>query len=779
MPRPEDFLFDMEGELPDSIGEYPGQHLASHSVFWPARSGAPRIPEHPAAPTQRESVSMKKLILALVVTVLACAPSDPEVARWEQRADAVTIIRDDWGIAHVYGQTDADAVFGMIYAQAEDDFNRIEVNFLNSQGRLAEAEGEDEVWRDLRMRLFIDPAEMQRLYEESPEWLRALMNAWADGLNYYLHTHPEVEPRVLTRFEPWMALTFSEGSIGGDIERVSLRDLEQFYGSRESRPVADATRDDPHAPRVVLAETPEPDHEPEPSGSNGFAIAPENTANGNALLLINPHTSFFFRSELHMVSEEGLNAYGAVTWGQFFVYQGFNERAGWMHTSSGVDNIDEYYETISEEEDGYYYHHGDEERPVQARPVVIRYKDGDGFGERRFMVYRTHHGPVVREEDGRWVTTRLMEEPLKALTQSYTRTKAENLEEFLETMRLHTNSSNNTVYADAEGNIAYLHANFVPERDDRFDWTEPVDGTDPATEWGEPHSVEESPNSINPPNGWVQNTNNWPYTAAGANSPRQADYPSYFQRGGENARGVHALMVLEGETDFTLQSLIDAAYDSYLTAFAETIPGLLAAYDRLPASDPLKAELAEQIEMLRAWDYRWGVESVPTALAVYWGEAMGGGRGGRAPTARQQVEALKAASDRLATDFGTWRTPWGEINRFQRLTGDIVQPFNDDEPSIPVGFTSSRWGSLASFGARTYPGTVRMYGTSGNSFVAAVEFGDSVRARAVTAGGESGDPSSPHFNDQAEIYATGELRPVYFYRNQLEGHIEREYRPGR
>ena len=144
----------------------------------------------------------------------------------------------------------------------------------------------------------------------------------------------------------------------------------------------------------------------------------------------------------------------------------------------------------------------------------------------------------------------------------------------------------------------------------------------------------------------------------------------------------------------------------------------------------------------------------------------------------QLVEALATASDKLAANFGGWKTPWGDINRYQRVNGDIVQKFDDAKPSIPVGFTSSRWGSLASFGARTYPGTKKMYGTSGNSFVAVVEFGDRVRAKAVSAGGESGSPASPHFGDQASRYATGDLRDVYFYRDQLQGHTEREYHPG-
>ena len=723
---------------------------------------------------------MKKSILPLLLVCVACAPQETnvEIAAWEAQAQSITIIRDDWGVPHIYGDTDADAVFGMIYAQAEDDFNRIEVNFLNSQGRLAEAEGEAEIWRDLRMKLFIDPADMQTQYESSPQWLKDLMDAWANGLNYYLYNHPEVAPRVLTRFEPWMALTFSEGSIGGDIERVNLGRLEAFYGQpRNAQAVLDR-----ETSSATLAVVPsglnEPDPDEEPTGSNGIAIAPANTSAGNALLLINPHTSFFFREELHMVSEQGLDAYGAVTWGQFFVYQGFNENAGWMHTSSGVDNIDEFLETVVERDGTLYYRYGDEERPVTVRQVTVPYKTDTGMAEREFTVYRTHHGPIVREVDGTWVSVALMEEPMNALIQSYMRTKAQNYDEYIELMRTHTNSSNNTVFADSEGNIAYLHSNFIPVRDTRFNYLQPVDGSDPATDWQGVHTIEETPNAVNPAVGWLQNTNNWPFSAAGPNSPRREEFPVYVQRSGENARGLHAMRILEGKTDFTLQSLIDAAFDSYLTGFEELIPALVRSYDQAAASDPLRAELAEQVGILRDWDLRWSVESIPTSLAIFFGEEARRLGATERATPQELLQALRAASARLEADFGSWRTPWGDINRFQRLTGDIVQPFNDDRASTPVGFASGRWGSLASFGARAYPQTKRWYGTSGNSFVAVVEFGDRVRARAVTAGGLDSDPSSPHFNDQAELYATGDLREVYYYRADVEGHIEREYHPG-
>jgi len=720
-----------------------------------------------------KSIKTLVIILAAVATFAFQASKGPEAARWEQEARNVTIVRDDFGIAHVYGKTDADTVFGTVYAQAEDDFNRVETNYINAIGRLAEAEGESKIYQDLRMKIFIDPGAMKLQYESSPEWLKKLMNAFADGLNYYLAKHPEVKPRVIKRFEPWMALTFSEGSIGGDIERVNLTQLQAFYGKGSMIPAPSTDASQPA----------------EPPGSNGIAIAPSNTVAHHALLLINPHTSFFFRSELQMVSDEGLDAYGAVTWGQFFIYQGFNERTGWMHTSSGVDAIDEYLETVNKKGDRIYYKYGNEERPLATAEIAVPYKAGSGMAEKKFTVYRTHHGPVVREANGKWVSIRLMQEPVKALMQSYSRTKAKDYKSFRQTMELHTNSSNNTIFADADGDTAYFHGNFIPKRDTKFDWTKPVDGSDPATEWHGVLSVDETPLLLNPKSGWLYNTNNWPWSAAGSSSPKKEDYPAYVENGGESARGLHAIRVLQNKKDFTLGSLITAAYDSYLPWFEKPIPALIKAWDETPATNPLKAKLAEQIALLRTWDLRWSVTSVPTSLAVFWGEEMRRPLGSRRTPftsvgdignmpAEQLLQSLAVASDKLHADFGNWKTPWGDINRFQRLTGDIVQPFNDSGLSIPVGFTSSQWGSLASFGARAYPGTKKWYGTSGNSFVAVVEFGKTVRAKAVTAGGESGYPGSPHFNDQAKRYSTGGLRDVYFYKSQLRGHTEREYHPG-
>jgi acyl-homoserine-lactone acylase len=737
------------------------------------------------------------LAIALVLSGSArAADSSADLARWRQEAASVTIVRDDWGIAHVTGKSDADAVFGMIYAQAEDDFNRVEVNYLNSLGRLAEAEGEGKIWQDLRMKIFIDPEQLKTLYKTSPGWLKALMNAWADGLNFYLANHPEVRPQAIRHFEPWMALSFTEGSIGGDIERVDLAKLEDFYGKGDHTGTETDTPGFSDESRMRVGSTLlEDELDREPSGSNGVAIAPSNTIDHRALLLINPHTSFFFRSELQMISNEGLDAYGAVTWGQFFIYQGFNDRAGWMHTSSAVDAVDEYLETVSapkSKNEPVVYKYGNEMRPVTSRRITVHWKTDHGMANRAFTVYYTRHGPIVRALNGKWVAIKLMQEPVKALEQSYLRTKARTYKQYRETMELKANSSNNTIFADADGDIAYFHGNFIPRRDTRFDFTKPVDGGDPATDWHGLLTVDEIPQLLNPKSGYLFNVNNWPWAGAGESSLKQKDYPRYVDTAAETPRGLHAIRVFGGKRDFTMDSLIAAAYDSYLPWFDKPLPALIKAWDALPTDSQQKARLADQIAVLRQWDQRWGVDSIATSLAVYWAEEV---RSNLAPQAKQGglvlqeyagtqaapdllLRSLAAASDKLTADFGSWRTPWGQINRFERITGDIDQPFSDAESSIPVGFTSSAWGSLASFGAKTYPGTKRRYGTNGNSFVAAVEFGDRVKARAVTAGGESGHPSSPHFDDEAQRYAAGNLREVYFYPDQLIHHIERTYHPG-
>jgi acyl-homoserine-lactone acylase len=701
---------------------------------------------------------------------------DSEVTRLAARAANVTIIRDDFGVPHIYAKTDADAVFGMLYAQSEDDFNRVEQNYIWATGRLAEVEGEDALYSDLRARLYMTVAEAKAAYESAPQPLKDLCDAFADGINYYLRTHPDVTPRLLTKFEPWMPMFFSEGSIGGDIESVDEDGIRAFYGGESP------------AEKLQVANA-DGEFLKEPRGSNGFAIAGEHTASGDAMLLINPHTSFFFRGEIHVVSEEGLNAYGAVTWGQFFVYQGFNEDTGWMHTSTRLDFMDDFVEDVYEENGNLFYRYGDENRPVEVSEVTLKYKDGDGMSERTFPMYHTHHGPVTHLIDGKWTATKLNWDPVRALQQSFTRTKLENHEQFWEMMDIRTNSSNNTVYADSSGNIAYYHGNFVPRRDSTFDYSQPVDGSNPETDWQGLHEVEEIVTIVNPGNGWIQNTNSTPFTAAAEFSPKREDYPVYMAPDAENFRGLHAVRVLTGVTDLTLDGLLDIAYDTYLPGFEKLIPGLVDAYDQ---SGNAYRELESAIGVLRDWDFRVSADSIAMTLAHFYGSQYNEdgvhpagattlerfNHFGEGSPHEERLKVFASTVAMLEADFGQWDTPWGEVNRYQRLNGDIQQPFNDNESSLPIGMASGNWGALASFGARRYPGTKKLYGTSGNSFVAVVEFGEKVKAKSMLAGGQSGDPTSPHFDDQSQRYADRAFKDVAYYRKDVEARAIRTYHPG-
>jgi len=722
---------------------------------------------------------MRAFILATILSLSSCSFQDEasiEFDRLSSLAKEVSIIRDDYGVPHIYGKTDADAVFGLLYAQAEDDFPRIERNYVWAIGRLAEIEGEQALYSDLRARLFMTTEEAELAYESAPEWLKLLCQSFADGLNYYLAVHPEVTPKLITHFEPWMPMFFFEGSIGGDIEQIPLAGIESFYGADENFIVSNSLES--YSSNFV-----------EPKGSNGFAISGEHTASGNTMFLINPHTSFYFRGEVHVVSEEGLNAYGAVTWGQFFVYQGFNENTGWMHTSTRLDFMDEFIEAVSEKDGQLTYRYGNEDLPVTVKQVTLKYKDDEGVSERTFPMYRTHHGPITHKIDGQWVATKMNWDPVNALKQSFVRTKKSGHLEFREMMNIRTNSSNNTVYADSQGNIAYYHGNFVPRRDTKFDYTRPVDGSNPATDWQGIHEVDEIVTLLNPENGWLQNCNSTPFTAAGEFSPNPDDYPIYMAPDLENFRGLHAVDLLSNMSNITLDDLITMAHDPYLPAFEALLPGLIKAFDELDSDDK---KYAAAINVLREWDYKTASDSIAMTIAHFYG--LNYLASGKNPTLLRGNELIKyygssSPDDEklmifektiaaLEGDFGGWNVPWGEVNRLQRITGDIVQPHDDNAPSLPISMASGRWGALAAFGARKYPDTKRIYGYRGNSFVAVVEFGDKVKAKSMLAGGQSGDPDSPHFYDQAQNYKDAKFKDVAYYKEDVMKRAVSQYIPG-
>jgi len=712
--------------------------------------------------------------------------SKADITRWQKQATRVTIIRDNYGIPHVYGKTDADAVFGLLYAQCEDDFRRVEMNYIEKLGRKAEVNGEKDLYNDLLIRLVIDSADAIRDYNNASDTLRQILNAFADGVNYFLYKNQQVKPILLNHFEPWYPLLWTDGSIGAiSTGGISVDELKNFYsGNDEALTKREFKEDDP-------------------TGSNGFAFAPRITESGKAILYINPHVTFYFRPEVHMISEEaspddpfgrGLNVYGAVTWGQPFIYQGFNEHCGWMHTSSKVDISDAYIEKLTNKEGVWFYEYNGEQKPVIKKLISIKYKTATGFETKIFNSLFTHHGPVMAKRDGQYLSLRHNNRDTKGFMQSWLRTKTKSFADFKKTMDMGSNPSNNTVYADAEGNIAYWHGNFLPRRDPKYDWSKPVDGSTSATAWQGYHTVEESVHIYNPQNGWLQNCNSTPFTAAGKYSPKKTDYAPYLAPDEENFRGINALRVLEEEKKYTLDKVIKAGYDTRLAAFEVLLPALINIYDnKLNKSDTTYLQLKDVMDVLKKWNYRSSENSVATTLAITWGEKllplMGKiqDKGDQVEvakyfaanaTAGELINPMLAAVNELKNNFGKWQVAWGEINRFQRIANDIEYRFDDNKPSLPDGFASATWGMLPSYSSTTYPGTKKRYGYHGNSFVCAVEFGKRIKAKSLLAGGESGDTNSKHFFDQGLMYSKGQFKDVLFYKEDVMKHAERKYHPG-
>jgi len=726
---------------------------------------------------------MKFILLLLFPFQLFSQPfSQKEIFHWEQEAKNITIIRDNFGIPHIYGKADADAAFGLLYAQCEDDFKRVEINYIEKLGRLSEVNGEKDLYNDLLIRLVIDSSDAIRDYNNAPLWLKKLCNAYADGINYFLYKNPQVKPVLLKRFQPWYPMLWTDGSIGAiSTADVSVRELKNFY-SGENEPVSIKEKVDEKEEKVT--------------GSNGFAFAPKITKSHHAILYINPHVTFYFRPEVHVISDEGLNAYGAVTWGQFFVYQGFNEHCGWMHTSSYADVSDAYIEKTSLKNNQLFYEYNGKEKPVLHKKIILQYRDNDSMKTKIIDALFTGHGPIMAKRNGEFISVKSHNRDIKGLIQSWERTKAKSFAGYKKVMDLLANTSNNTVYADAEGNIAYWHGNYIPKRNPKYDWSQPVDGATSATEWKGLHPVYESIHIYNPPNGWIENCNSTPFTAAGKYSPKKKDYPAYMAPDGQNFRAINAIKILPEEKSYTIDKVIAKGYDTYLAAFEVLVPALIKSFDKISKEDSFYSQLIGPINILKKWDYRCGENSVATTLSVNWGERilpniystkiLKGEEGDQVTktkkfavtaSAEELLQSFLSTIKYLENTFGKWNIPWGEINRFQRISGDIENHFNDDSASIPIGFASSTWGMIPSYSSRVFPGTKKRYGVNGNSFICAVEFGKRIKAKSLLAGGESGHSNSKHFFDEGLMYSKGKFKDVLFYKEDVLKHAEKKYHP--
>jgi acyl-homoserine lactone acylase PvdQ len=713
---------------------------------------------------------------------LSCNTGDdnPVLKALEDRAAAITIIRDKWGIPHIYGKSDADAVFGLMYAQCEESFERVERNYIQRLGRLAEIEGEKYLYQDLQTRLIYDTAEAILDYRNSPSWLKELLDGFADGVNYYLLKHPEVRPKLLTRFEPWYPLMFTDGGYtatqtGG----AELSDLKNLYGSGPA----------PGTPNTRLY------RELNPNGSNAFAIGPSRSASGKALLYINPHVSFYFRTEAHMVSEQGLNAYGAVTWGQFFVYQGFNEFCGWMHTSSLADASDLYEESVVRKDGALYYQYNDSLRKITNRQHVFRVRVEDKMRSVPITAFYTHHGPVVGKRNEKWLSLREENRTINGLIQSWQRTKSKSFDDFEQSMKLRSNNSCNTMYADQNGTIAYWHGNFIPVRNPTYNYTTPLDGRNPNTEWQGVHGIGQLVFVKNPKSGWLQNCNSDPFLVTDTPGLDKGKYQPYMAPDGENFRSVRARQLLRNQNLFTLEKLIAIGYDRYLSIFDSILPPLLHSFEELKTTDSLYMILKEPIHVLKNWDRYASVSSIALSLGAEWAyklmdqnySLMTTEEGSdqvklfssfaRKNSSRQLLDMLREVIRDYEKIYRTWRIPWGELVRFQRITGDIHPKFDDNSESVPVGLASSLLGCLPAYES-VWAKTYRSYGVAGNSFVAAVEFGDRIKAKSIVTAGQSFQPGSKNFKDQLPLFLEGKLKDVLFYKEDVLKNSSKTYHPG-
>jgi acyl-homoserine lactone acylase PvdQ len=714
-------------------------------------------------------------------TSMAQTPfSAQEIKTLKQRAKGVEIVKDTYGVPHIYAKTDADAVFGMLYVQCEEFFDKVESSLIGRLGRSAELEGENALSRDLWTHMFIDSTQAIELYKKTPDWLKKLCDAHAAGINYYLITHPTVKPKMLTRVEPWVVLMNNVPAMGGS--NVSDADFRAFYLNGIAK--------GPSGSPSFTAEPPKND------GSNGWVLAPSRTKDKKAILLINPHSEYYGRIEVQVVSDEGLNSYGAPFLGQFNIFQGFNEFCGWMHPVSLSDAKDLYAEDIVRQNGKLMYRYNGSLRPVDSTTHSLRYKSGNGFKTKTVTTYRTHHGPVVYMTATHWITLKTYEPNIELLTMNWQKMKARNMKEFTDALNIRAMVGSNVLYADKEGNIAYWHGNFVPKKNPLLDWKRPVDGTTSATEWTGTHALGEIPQYINPANGWLQNCNSTPLYGAGVLDTVMLKLPIYMLPDGHTPRAVHAVRVLTPLKNATMDDVIKASYDPYLPSSERFIPGLIAAYNAM-TSDSLRNKLAQPIDILKKWDFKTDTNSVATTLAVHWLEKViqldmtrlpkpttteeqysltnGAAMTTEFLSPQEQVRALAQVVAELEKEFGTWQVSWGQDNRFQRTADN--EP-SDDKPSWAVPATPGFMGSLNAYVSRKTPKTHKRYGITGNTFVAAVEFGDKLRAKTILTGGASSDPASPHYTDQVRGYIDGAYKEIYFYKDDVYKHAKKIYHPG-
>lgn len=713
---------------------------------------------------------MKFLLLIILTAFHATATISVASAQAQptskKLADQVTIYRDNWGIPHVQGKTDAAAFFGLAYAYAEDRFPEIEKNIIMAIGRYCEAYGLEDssmFYSDFQYKIYRVDENAKKQYRQLQDPHKKVLDAFTAGLNYYLEQHPEEPIQLVNRFEPWQILA-------GDIySGLELKYENYRYGM-----------DIPKAHNALSA------NKRTPRGSNAWALAPSKTASGNAMLLINPHDPHQYPYyECHIMSDEGLNFYGVMSYFKISAIPmaGFNEDLGFTFTLNRRDIADAYLMTFDHPTDSTMYRFGNGYKKANIISFEVKIKDGAQMLSEHFEVMYTIHGPVIKDGSGKFISYRKPENDTPILEQKYDMIRAPNFRQWREAISLNAKFEHNITYADRDGNIFYIFAGRTPKRDTIYNWLEPVDGSDPKTLWQGYHSIREMPQLLNPTAGYVQNCNQTPFLTTHKENPDRSKYPKYIWNlnNEDNSRAARSRELLANADSVTLADLHKMNFDTYLPDAANYISPLTEEWEAIQNSDSIRwVQLKEPVMFMNGWDKYSHQTSIGTALYVVWGDAYEMMVGSdRQPKPGELLDTFEKGLTLLEQEFGTWKVPYGQLIRVQRSSNNAYS-IDPDKVSFATNGLGNWMGIMFSMGYPIYNGKKLARRVDGdNSFVAHIEFTpEGPVAYSILSFGNSSRTDSPHYNDQTEMFANGEMKRVLFKMEDILKNLEAKYHPG-